>query len=76
MMLHPVYQFAKSFFIQKGYREGERGFIMALYTAASVVNWYIMAWEKKNQASRTKIEEEIKSMWDKRQSGKDPIAGR
>jgi len=63
LLFHPLWVTFKRYILQRGYREGILGLILALYTLSGTINWWIMAWDLQNKISREEIEEELKKLW-------------
>ena len=48
IVVHPVARFIKFYLIRRGYREGFRGFVVALIDAFGVLLKYVKLWEKEH----------------------------
>lgn len=59
LLLIPLWRMFRSFFLEKGFIEGEVGLIMALYTFSGTFNWYAFAWSKQNFIDRFSLEQKI-----------------
>jgi (heptosyl)LPS beta-1,4-glucosyltransferase len=72
LLLHPLFRALKSYFIQGGFREGNRGLILAIYTFAGTFNWWACAWDKQNAIPRQQIERDLASRWQAYANSKRP----
>jgi (heptosyl)LPS beta-1,4-glucosyltransferase len=65
ILLYPLYRGLKSYVLERGYREGERGLIFAIYAFASTFNWWAFAWDRQNSLDRQDLENQVESLWRK-----------
>jgi len=63
LLLNPVLRALRSFFLQRGYREGRRGLIFAIYTFVRTFNLWACAWDRQNTIPRDALEHKIESCW-------------
>lgn len=56
---------ALSFLLLRGYREGRLGVLQAFYSTFATFNNYVVAWDRLNRISRSKIESDLALPWDR-----------
>ena len=60
---HPLWRGLRAYALKGAWREGTRGLLFALYTAASTFNWWATAWDRQNRVGRDALEAELDALW-------------
>ena len=63
MITHPLYRALRAYFFDRGYRDGTRGLIVAVYTFTGTFNWWAYAWDRQHARARDELEGEIAAQW-------------
>lgn len=59
-------QFVSKYFVKGGYKDGTTGLLSALHSSAAAFKSYAMVWDEQNRISRSELEQEIESLWEKK----------
>lgn len=73
MIFHPMYRALRSYVVDRGYRDGTRGWLMALYTFTGTFNWWAYAWDRQNTRPREDLEHELATQWKSYPLGNDRV---
>lgn len=63
MIFHPLYRAMRSYVVDRGYRDGTRGWLLALHTFSGTFNWWAYAWDRQNAKPREELENELTAQW-------------
>lgn len=63
MLCHPLYRALRTYVVDGGYRDGIRGWLLALYTFSGTFNWWAYAWDQQNNRPRDELEKDLESQW-------------
>lgn len=79
MIVHPLYRAVRSYLVDRGYRDGTHGLILAIYTFTGTFNWWAYAWDRQHARARDELEGEIAAQWSaywrRQESGQSERAG-
>jgi (heptosyl)LPS beta-1,4-glucosyltransferase len=63
LLISPFFEFAKKYFLQRGFRDGVPGLISAMHAACATFRALALVWDAQNRIPREQLESEIRTLW-------------
>ena len=66
ILMAPLFEFIKKYFLKWGLLDGVPGLIAAIHSADAVFRSYAIAWDEQNRIPREELEEELRTQWEQK----------